>query len=192
MMQQPISAIILAGGQGRRMGYQDKGLISWQGKPLIEHVINRIAPQVTDIIVSCNQHQQQYRQYGYTLVEDSFKNFQGPLAGISASLPFIQNEYCLICPCDTPKLPPSLVERLLKELTLNDADIVYPVAGKRQHYVPALINTRIEGSLKHYLATEQRSIHGWYKQLRTCCIDFDENPQAFLNINSIELLTNSS
>ena len=186
-----VSAIILAGGRGRRVGYQDKGLLNWHQKPLVSHVIDRIKNQVNDIKINCNQHQQQYQLFGYPLIADQRDNFQGPLAGIEAGLAQVDHEYCLICPCDTPNLPTSLVSKLIDALQSSDSEVAYPVCGPQRHYIPALVKTSLQSSLRKYLNNEQRSIHGWYEKLRVTQVNFDDRDKPFLNLNSKEALNNS-
>ncbi len=182
-----ISAIILAGGQGRRMGYQDKGLIQWGGKPLIAHVIERIKSQTDEIFVNCNQNLEQYQQLGYPIITDKLVGFQGPLAGIESGLEVISHEYCLACPCDTPFLPPSLVNDLYTALLANESDAAYAVCEQQRHYVPVLLHKRGLASLQQYLATGQRSIHGWYKTIKTTQIEYNDT-QAFANFNQPDSL----
>ncbi|MBN4079506.1 NTP transferase domain-containing protein, partial [Beggiatoa alba] len=77
-----VNGLILAGGRGKRMGGEDKGLILFESKCLIEHCITKLQPQVNEIFISANRNIEQYRQYGFTVLQDSLDGFQGPLAGI--------------------------------------------------------------------------------------------------------------
>lgn len=183
-----ISAIILAGGRGRRMGNRNKGLINWKGRPLISSVIDRISPQVDDITINCNQHISEYQKLGFPVIKDTLEEFQGPLAGIQASLKLAKHEYCLICPCDTPNLPADLVKSLLEALHKYNSDVAYPVSMHQNHYIPVLMKTHLASSLNTYLATGKRSIHGWYNDLKTETVDFSSNENAFLNVNSLDML----
>lgn len=183
-----ISAIILAGGRGQRMGNRDKGLINWKGQTLISRVIDKIAPQVDDITINCNQHISDYQKFGFETVKDTLDEFQGPLAGIQASLAVVKHSYCLICPCDTPNLPTNLVENLLNAVLENNADLAYPVCALQNHYIPVLMKRTLNTSLDNYLANGGRSIHGWYKNLKTEIIDFSGDENAFLNVNSLDML----
>jgi molybdopterin-guanine dinucleotide biosynthesis protein A len=186
-MSNNISAIILAGGQGRRFNNKDKGLITWHQQPLIDHVIARISPQVSQIIISCNRNLDQYQSYGYQLCKDQLENFQGPLAGIHAGLPYIKNPLCLVCPCDTPNLPMTLAAQLEEAMHQHEADICYPCVGQRQHYLPALIKTTTALSLQDYLQGSERSVHGWYKSVAALAVEYTESEHSnFANINSAE------
>lgn len=186
-MHQNVSAIILAGGQGRRFNYRDKGLVIWQERPLIDHVIDCIAPQVTQLVISCNRNLDHYRAYSYPLCTDQLSGFQGPLAGIQAALPLIDQPYCLICPCDTPRLPNNIVAQLKREMERHSAAIAYPVCNGRQHYLPALIKTEVMQTLDNYLAGEQRSMKKWYQQFPVVEVVFDpQQEKNFLNVNSAQ------
>ena len=190
-MADKISAIILAGGQGRRFNHRDKGLIEWKEKPLIAHVIQHISPQVEQIVISCNRNYDQYRALGYHLCEDKLDDYQGPLAGIQAALPSIEQAYCLVCPCDTPRLPDDLVARLYTAMTKANADISYPACNGRRHYLPALLRTSLAQDLDRYLAAADRSMKGWFKGLNALEVDFSDRDTYFANINTPQALADA-
>ncbi|MEH6593900.1 MAG: molybdenum cofactor guanylyltransferase MobA [Halioglobus sp.] len=185
--------LILAGGAGRRVGGEDKGLLSWQGKPLIEHVATRLSPQVDRLVISCNRNLDKYAQIGTALVQDSRADFQGPLAGIEAATPHtIDSTYTIVVACDTPLLPPDLVCRLLKPLsgeTRNAFDISYANDGERDQYLCAAIRNSCLDSLKDYLANGQRAVRHWYALQRAIAVDFSDQPGAFLNYNHLDATT---
>lgn len=185
-MNSEITAIILAGGLGRRMSYKNKGLAHYRGVPLIEHVIARVQPQVQTLLISCNDDIDRYRALGFTAFKDQLDDFQGPLAGVSAGLPYVNTPLVLICPCDTPQLPIELVNQLHTVLVDHAADIAYPLTGERKHFLPALINASLATSLSDYLSTGERSVKGWFAQHTCVEVPFDKGDKAFLNINSPE------
>lgn len=187
-MNSEITAIILAGGQGRRMSYKNKGLVDYRGAPLIEHVIARIQPQVQQLLISCNLDIGRYQALGFATVKDQLDDFQGPLAGAIAGLAYVNTPLSLICPCDTPQLPIDLVSKLHAALVTSAADIAYPLVADRKHFLPALINTELTDSLSHYLATGGRSVKGWFAQHSCVEVLFDKGDKAFLNINSLDAL----
>ena len=96
----PLTGMILAGGKARRMGGQDKGLIPYQGRPLIAHVLERLEPQVQAILINANRSHDQYAQFGHPVIADAEGGFLGPLAGILAGLRAAQTELLLCVPCD--------------------------------------------------------------------------------------------
>ena len=81
-----ITGLVLAGGQGRRMGMIDKGLVELDGKPLVAHVLARLAPQVGALIVNANRNVERYAALGHPVVGDAIGGYAGPLAGLHAGL----------------------------------------------------------------------------------------------------------
>ncbi len=183
-----ISAIILSGGLGSRMGQQEKGLIDRNGKPLVSYVIDQLSAQVDDITLNCNRHIDLYEKLGYSVITDNMADFQGPLAGVQASLSHVNHGLCLIAPCDTPSLPADLVSRLYQALIETDSDIAYPICGNRKHYIPSLIRKDLLRSLNNYLETGKRSIRGWYSNQKVKEVDFSGSEQSFINVNTPQLL----
>lgn len=184
----PVAAVLLSGGRGRRFQEQDKGLVSWRRKPLVEHVIDRLASQCPQIIISCNRNRDHYGRYGLPLCADLEPGYAGPLAGLLAARELIQHRWCLLCPNDMPLLPDNLVSRLLAAATEGRLQAVYPRCGDRHHYLPVLLNTVTLSTLDNYLDSGQRSMHGWYRQLRTGTVDFSAQAGAFVNVNSPAIL----
>lgn len=186
-----ITAVILAGGKGRRMEGQDKGLVEMANRPLIEYVIAAIQPQVDYIIVNANRNQQQYSQYGYPVISDTLDDYQGPLAGFFSALKNATTSHIVTLPCDGPLLPVDLVERLIFALTDNvpdgnHAEIAVAHDGDRMQPVYSLIPTALTDSLCAFLDSGERKIDRWYKQHRVALADFSDCPETFININTTE------
>lgn len=99
------SAVILAGGQARRMGGVDKGLQLFRNQPLFEHIYQRLQPQIADIAINANRNQQRYAQSGLPVFSDDLAGFQGPLSGILTALQRAQSNFVLFVPCDCPFSP---------------------------------------------------------------------------------------
>ena len=113
-----VTGLILAGGRGSRMGGTDKGLQPLRGMPMAMHVLWRLAPQVIDVVINANRNLGAYEGFGRTVVPDASADFQGPLAGMLAGLPYCETEWMMVVPCDTPHLPTDLVARLLEAAEL--------------------------------------------------------------------------
>jgi molybdenum cofactor guanylyltransferase len=96
------------------MGGEDKGLIELNAKPLVQHVIDAIQPQVSAILINANRNQARYESFGYPVINDSLLNYQGPLAGFITAMQALKTEDMLTLPCDGPLVPADLVERLHK------------------------------------------------------------------------------
>jgi molybdenum cofactor guanylyltransferase len=181
-----ITAVILAGGRGQRMGGEDKGLIELNNKPLIQHVIDAIQPQVGAILINANRNQPRYQAFGYPVIADSLLNYQGPLAGFIAAMRSIGTEDMLTLPCDGPMVAHDLVARLHRARQSAGADIAVAHDGKRLQPVYALIPRRLTQSLQRYLEGGDRKIDLWYQQHRVAHADFSDIPRTFININTLQ------
>ncbi|MCU7943613.1 MAG: molybdenum cofactor guanylyltransferase [Candidatus Thiodiazotropha sp. (ex Cardiolucina cf. quadrata)] len=181
-----VTAVILAGGRGRRMGGEDKGLIELNGRPLVQHVISAIQPQVATILINANRNQERYAAFGYPVIADSLLDYQGPLAGFIAALQAVETEDMLTLPCDGPLVPPDLVERLYEARQSAGADIAVAHDGDRLQPVYALIPKRLADSLQRYLDRGDRKIDLWYEEHRIAHADFSDIPRTFINVNTLQ------
>ncbi len=181
-----VTAVILAGGKGRRMEGKDKGLVELANRPLIEYVIEAIKPQVETIILNANRNQELYSHYGYPVISDALDDFQGPLAGFFSAMKNATTSHIVTLPCDGPLLPGDLVERLIIALNNDDAEIAVAHDGDRMQPVYSLIPTTLTFSLNAFLGTGERKIDLWYKQHRIALADFSDCPETFRNINTAE------
>ena len=185
---EPISAILLAGGAGLRMGGEDKGLLKLKDKTLAQWVLARIAPQVDEILISANRNLDTYCGFGYPVVPDKTEGFAGPLAGIARGLLDAKHELILSAPCDTPFLPDDLVARLLAALNADNYDLVVPVvAGAGQHAI-CLMRRQVGANLAAYLAQGGRKVQEWQAGLRCAQADFTDVAPFFVNLNRPEQL----
>ncbi|MHB0774183.1 molybdenum cofactor guanylyltransferase MobA [Halomonas sp. WWR20] len=182
MQAEDITAVILAGGQGRRMGGRDKGWEPFMGRPLIEHVLARLTDQVGAVLINANRTQQAYRQLGYPVVSDRDAGYQGPLMGIWSGMCAVETPWTLIVPCDSPALPVTLVERLRHGTQQHDIGVAHD--GQRAHPVVALMRTALRDDLGQILADGERKIDRFYARHAWCHVDFSDMPQAFSNLNS--------
>jgi len=179
-----ITAVILAGGKGRRMQGMDKGLIELNDKLLIQHVISAIAPQVGQLVINANRNLQLYADLGYPIVSDTMDDYQGPLAGLLATMNSIDTPELVSVPCDGPLLPRDLVERLVMARDQAAADIAVAHDGQRLQPVYALMPTRLKQDLKAFLESGGRKIDLWYAQHQVVHADFSDTAEAFININT--------
>ena len=181
-----VSALVLCGGCGSRMGGIDKGLTELAGRPLVRHVTDRLAPQVDDrIVLNCNRNTDAYRALGYPCVADPAGHAgTGPLAGIAAGLSQIVTRYCLICPCDTPLIPHTLARRLLTSLQAEGGGIVVVHDGKRMQPLHCLLETGLREELQHFLQNGGGAVHAWLESRTAIQVDFADVPDAFRNLNT--------
>jgi len=182
--REQISAVIIAGGQSRRMGERDKAFAEIHGRPLIHWVIARLYPQVGKIFVAASPKDPLYQSLGLELLGDPVGPNYGPLAGVLAGLERAATPYVLTAPCDTPFLPQSLVARLFERLQATGARAVTASDGTRLHGTISLIDRRLAAGLRGYLLEDGRQVRGWLKDVGTQAVDFSSEADAFLNINT--------
>jgi molybdopterin-guanine dinucleotide biosynthesis protein A len=180
----PITGVILAGGQGRRMGGVDKGLKVLRGRPMVAWAIERFAPQVDEILINANQNLPTYGGFGYRVIPDEIGGFAGPLAGLHRGLSEAKHDLVATSPCDSPFLPQDLVSRLRAALDANGADLTVAKTGDQPHPVFCLCRKSVLPSLTSFLASGGRKIDAWYSSLKVVEVLFDDNPSAFSNVNT--------
>lgn len=179
-----VTGVILAGGKASRMGGQDKGLIEINGHTMISYVINSLQNQVSEILINANRNLENYKNYGYTVISDHLKNFQGPLAGFASAMDKATNNFICTCPCDGPLIPDDLVARLYSEMLSQDSEICVAHDGNRIQPVYALIDCKLQLDLNKYLQSGERKIDYWYGQHKLTHVDFSDKKDCFLNVNT--------
>ncbi len=184
----PVTGVVLAGGQGRRMGNVDKGLQMLGGRPLVNWVLNRFVPQVGEVLINANRNRDAYAAFGVRVVEDRIGGFAGPLAGMHAGLSEAAHELVAFVPCDTPLLPQDLVARLIDPMRNERVDLSVAKTGTQPHPVICLMRKRLLPHLTAYLDGGGRKVDGWYSTLNVTEVAFDDEPHAFRNINTPEEL----
>lgn len=203
-----ITATILAGGQGYRMNGLDKGWVIFKNKPLFQHVIDHIRPQVNSIMISCNRNLDRYQQTGLPVFQDDLAGYLGPLAGIYSGLLHSQTDWNLMVSCDTPFLPDDLVNRLFSRIvdkitdnmidnreqnhplsSLSSSTIpptVYVFDGERYHPTILLIHKQIAPKLKKFLENGDRKLQLFLQTIHAVTADFSDKKACFININSLD------
>ncbi|HEV2009040.1 MAG TPA: molybdenum cofactor guanylyltransferase MobA [Burkholderiales bacterium] len=183
-----ITGVILAGGQGRRMGGVDKGLRELRGKPMVGWVLERFAPQVDEIIINANQNRDTYARFGHRVIADEISGYAGPLAGLQCALNAAHHPLIATVPCDSPFLPADLVARLHSALQAQQSQLAVARTGDQPHPVFCLCRRDVLPHLTKFLASGGRKIDAWYATLSVTEVAFDDQPQAFSNINTPEEL----
>ena len=194
---QDITGLILAGGRGSRMGGVDKGLQNFNGIPLALHTFMRLGPQVESVMVNANRNLSAYESFGASVWPDASADFAGPLAGFLVGLERAETPYVLTVPCDTPRLPLDLAERLAEALIREDADIAMAAAPEtdadgqthiRTQPVFCLMKIELSESLVKFTHAGGRKIDAWTAQHKTVVVPFDapnDDPLAFANVNTL-------
>lgn len=179
-----VTGCILAGGQGRRFGGVDKGLLMLDRRALVEHTAARLGPQVDELVINANRNLERYRALGATVLSDAVADYAGPLAGCLAALRHATTTHVMIVPCDSPFIPRDLVARLLQARASRIPEIRVVRCNDRVQPVFALIETALAPSLAAYLAAGERKIDRWFAQHRLLEVEFEADAAAFMNVNS--------
>jgi len=184
--QKDITALILAGGRGSRMGGQDKGFIDWRGAPLIDAILEQIRSQTPKIIISANRNLDRYRARGYPVIPDDTPDYPGPLAGVLAAMKQINTPWLVTLPCDAPYISPFYVNRLIKSIETAQANIAVCHDGERMQPLHAIISTDALDRLDAYLADGERAVNRWFSKNHAVLADFSDCAEMFTNINTPE------
>jgi molybdenum cofactor guanylyltransferase len=177
-----ITAVILAGGRGMRMGGIDKGLVDYQGKAMVAQVLQRIRPQVAQVIINANRNLDIYQHYGVTVVTDATDQFDGPLAGFQAGAAHAATDWILTVPCDSPLLPLDLVARMSQAVQVTNTLMAVARSASGEHPVFCLFHYSLKADLAVFLSEGQRRVSGWQARHSPVFVTF-EDEQAFTNIN---------
>lgn len=187
-----ITGVLLAGGQGSRMGGVDKGLVELRGRPMAAWVIERLAPQVDELLINANQNAGRYAAFGHDVFPDQIDGFAGPLAGLHAALSRASHPLVVTAPCDSPFLPEDLVSRLQAGLDAAGADLAVAKTFDQAHPVFCLCRREVLPHLAAFLESGGRKIDRWYATLKVVEVNFDDEEAAFRNINTREDLSRES
>jgi len=191
-----ITALVLAGGRGTRMGGVDKGLQPFGGVPLALHATRRVRPQVAGVMLSANRHLPEYAAWGLPVWPDTDGSFAGPLAGFAAGLAHCPTPWMLTVPCDTPLFPQDLAARLAQAAQLAGAPVAMAAAPQvdgdgpsrlRTHAVFCLVSVALREDLQAFLRAGGRRVQEWSAQHGCAIAAFDrpgDDPQAFANANT--------
>ena len=188
-----ITAVVLAGGRGSRMGGVDKGLQNFNGMPLALYTLMRLQPQVGQLMVIANRNLAAYEAFGAPVWPDGLSDYAGPLAGFLTALERCETQWLLTAPCDTPLFPADLAQRLARAAGDAGAEIAMAAAREedgqlRPQPVFCLMRHELLESLVQYTGTGGRKIDTWTAQHRTIVVPFDapgDDPRAFFNANTL-------
>lgn len=187
------AVIVLCGGAGRRLGGVDKPLLEIQGIPIIAQIQQNLAA-LGPVHISANRNRELYQRYGQVTADD-LQSFQGPLAGIAASIGACQPGYVFICPGDCPGVSVALARRLLTTLVSADGESEdFQVAcahdGERLQYLHLALHTDMLSNLEDYLQAGGRSVRGWLAQINVIAVDCQDLKAAFADIDTLPELYN--
>ena len=185
MRHENVTGLVLAGGLGTRMGGVDKGLQLWHGRPLVAHVLERLAPQVGPMLINANRNGDAYAAWEHPVVADVLADHPGPLAGFLTGLQACTTEWLVTAPCDSPLLPLELVDQLMAGAARCGAALA--MAQTRGKYQPVfcLMRASLASSLQQYLGEGGRKIDRWTLSQGAAVVDFND-PGAFANANTMD------
>ena len=181
-----ITGLILAGGRSSRMDGQDKGLLKLIDKPMIDYVIQRLKPQVEQILISANRHIGQYEQFGYPVLLDEYDDFRGPMAGMAKGLASIDSEYLLTVPCDGPLLPIDLAIRMLDYAQKMKNKAVFAFDGQHKQPTYNLLHSDLLPAILCSLQKKEYKLGKWLLDNNAGKVDFSDQKSAFLNVNTAD------
>jgi molybdopterin-guanine dinucleotide biosynthesis protein A len=187
--QTKVTGVILAGGLARRMNNQDKGLINYKGRPMVSYAINALAAVADQSIINANRNLEHYQQFGLPVVADQTDSFDGPLAGVLTAMIYADTDILVVMPCDSPLIKAEHLQKLLLTRAEHDADVAVAFDGERLHPVFLAIKTSLRTSLQDYLDSGQRKIDRWLEQQKMVKADFSNEPEIFININTLTELS---
>jgi len=193
--RESITGLVLAGGQGRRMGGLDKGLQLCAGEPLVAHALRRLRPQVGALAISANRHLAEYARFGLPVWPDAQRDFRGPLAGVLAALGACETPWLAVVPCDSPRLPPDLVPRLAQaaQAAGRPAAVACTVEAGLWLRQPVfcLLSRELCGPLEAFLARGEQKVGYWLREQGAVEARFDD-AEAFCNVNTLADLSDLS
>ncbi|MBA1189249.1 molybdenum cofactor guanylyltransferase MobA [Pseudomonas entomophila] len=177
------SVLILAGGRGQRMGGRDKGLVRWQGEPLVAHLHRVVRPLTDDLVISCNRNAAHYARYADRCVADSETDFPGPLAGVIAGLTAARHAWVVLLACDAPRVDRALVEALIQLAVTHDQPAMVRQGGYWQPMFSVLPRTLLP-FLEHAWADGERSLQRILRQMPLQALECAEDDARLDNFNS--------
>ncbi len=183
--QTKVAGVILAGGRARRMNNQDKGLMTFKGRPMISYALDALIPVVDYVMINANRNIEQYRQFGHPVISDQTDSFDGPLAGVLTAMLQVEAEVLVVIPCDSPFIKAEYLQKLLLSRAANNADVAVAFDGVRVHPVFMAIKTALRKSLQDYLVGGQRKVVSWLEQQNLVKVEFTNEAEIFRNINTL-------
>lgn len=183
MQRKGVTCIILAGGQGKRMGGKNKALIPFNNSTLIENAIQALQPQVDEIIISANRDLSYLKALDFTVIEDQTKN-QGPLIGIVSAAEHINTKTVVVTPCDVINIPDTYVKELIFTLELTKSDVVVAKTKQRTQHLNCAFKLEAIENLKKIISEGSLRVSDWHAQMKTSYVEFDrKGEQYFKNLN---------
>lgn len=182
-----IAGVVLAGGLSRRMEGQDKTLMALAGKPLIQHVAERLSAQVSPVLLNANGDPSRFDFLNLPTRTDSIEGFAGPLAGVLAGMHWATSlgtcEWIITAAADTPFFPSDYVEHMIAARTENK--IVLASSNGRRHPVFGLWHISLADQLEAFLNAGDRKVMLFVQDYPNAQVTFDDlGYDPFFNVNT--------
>ena len=191
-----VVGVLLAGGKSRRMGGGDKTLRYLAGRPILEHVLERVRPQVGQLILNANGDPARFKNSGLPIIRDVLDGQPGPLAGILTGMVWAKTnapdaQWIFTVATDAPFVPTVLVAQLGKACERENADLACASSGGYHHPVIGLWPVALAEALRAAIETDGiRKVDRWTAQYRLAVIDYANRPlDPFFNVNRPEDIT---
>ncbi len=186
--QNKVTGVVLAGGLARRMKKQDKGLVIFNNKPMVSYAVEAMSQVAETVLINANRNQNEYEQFGYQVISDQTDTFDGPLAGVLSAIIHANTDIVCVMPCDSPLFQAEHLQKLLLAISKQNIDIAVAFDGQRMQPVFLALKTTLKNSLESYLQQGNRKIDSWLEQHNFVKVDFSQNKEVFLNINTLSEL----
>jgi len=167
------------------MGGEDKGLVVYNDRLMIQFVVDALSPALDRIIINANRNISRYQSLGYPVVPDETVDYAGPLAGILSGLQAIETAYAFVVPCDAPQLNIEILHRLYAAIDGYRFDVAVASVGQQLEPVFMLVRKSRDENLRAYLNAGLRKTSGWIQEQNSVAVDFSDHPEWFGNINSL-------
>ena len=181
MRLEDITAVVLCGGNGSRLGAEDKTLVPVLGRPLVSYAIDGLAPQVGRVVLSCGRDPGPYASLGYDVVTDA-RPGDGPLGGLASALEVVKTDWILAYPGDTPFPDHGLVARLGP--TADSRGVAVPRTGKQRQHLVLLLSRAMAAELAAYYDSGGRAIRLWLDEYEVEGVDMSDVADSFFNVNT--------
>jgi molybdopterin-guanine dinucleotide biosynthesis protein A len=178
-----ITGVVLAGGQGRRMGGVDKGLTTLTGRPMAAYAVDALRAQSVEVLINANRNRADYEALGCRVVADEVGDYFGPLAGMASAMRAVKTPYVLFAPCDSPLVSTAIGPRLWTAIADGSNQIAVASDGERHQPVFALMSTTLADSAFEFLASGERKIDRWYDRVGWAIVECSDLADSFININ---------